>query len=79
MFKNFWKVHKRKSPLLKEPSVRESVIAIVKASCEYLTARTLYHLTDPLDALTTLGLNALLIFIPLSVRCLDDDPPVSRD
>lgn len=38
IFEDLWRQHKRERPLLRAPGVRESFIAIVKASCKYLTA-----------------------------------------
>jgi hypothetical protein len=45
-FKDWWRQHKRKKPLGRAPGVRKSVIAIIKMSCEYPTADTLYLPTD---------------------------------
>jgi hypothetical protein len=64
-FKELWRQHRREKPLGKAPGVRQSIITIFKTSCEqHPPAVTLFPPSD----LFELGLNVLLIFIPLSVR-----------
>jgi hypothetical protein len=42
VIKDAWEHHKREMPLRKRPGVRQSVIAIIKTSCEHPTADTLH-------------------------------------
>ncbi len=68
ILKAVWKQHKREKPLGKAPSFRQSFIAIIKTSCEYQPAGIFYLSSDLSVLYLNLGLNVLLIFIPLSVR-----------
>jgi hypothetical protein len=71
--KIFWMRHKRMKPLGKAPDFRRSIIAIIKTSSEPLRPLA------PRTQLTNfgghhLGMNMLLVFIPLSVSVsLNDD------
>ena len=68
-FKHLGDLHKRERPLGEPPSVGQSILAIIRTSCEPLI---LWHLHLHLTLRwSDLGLNVLLIFIPLSVSVLE--------
>jgi hypothetical protein len=70
MIKALWKRHRRSKPLKEAPGFRASFLTIVKTSCEHQALLGLLAVGLVLTFLVgpNLGLNVLLIFIPLSVR-----------
>jgi hypothetical protein len=77
LFRAAYTYHKRKKPLGEGPGICDSIIAIFKYSCErHPLGSTSF---SPFRGPSELGLNVLLIFMPLSVRVFDSDFAESDD